>query len=222
MSNTESALAEPLAENPVPATAAQPPSPEFFYAEGEAFLYGTGRPRDEGQAIANFLNASDLGHAGGAFKAALMYFTGAGITRNVDEAVAQAKLCLERGSSVAIAQACQDLVDGSLGTFNAQQLLAKDEEGIVQMVDGIAKRQKYLLLAGAAVGLLVLGGALTWFLARQHQDDLPSLAASELARIVSPAEASQARSEALASIARLKADAAQSQDDGAAPRAKDF
>lgn len=217
MSNIETAAGDS------PAVSAQAPSAEQCYGEGEAFLYGNGRPSDDAQAIANFLNASDLGHAGGAFKAALMYFSGRGITRNLDEAATLAKHCLALGpASPAIAQACQDLLDGSLGSFNAQQFLGKDEQGMVQMADGIAKRQKYLLLAAAAVGLLVVGGAAAWYFHGQQQDALPTLAAAGVATVVSPAEASQARSDALASIARLKADAAPGQDEGAASRAKDF
>lgn len=214
--------APPEAARVIPPT----PAPEDMYLQGMAFLKGVGAARNESMAIARFLDASDLGHAEAAFKAALMYFNGVGITRNVDEAQGLAKRCLELGPSSALIQRyCKELTEGSIGTENVRRLLEQDEETILQSDVQLAQKKKAttLVLAAAALTVLFAGMGAYFYFSTQDRLDLPS--AAGIASVIPPEELAQAKKDSLAAIASLRAEAAgavQASGDAAPTRTTDF
>lgn len=206
--NAISGAVEPVVIKPPPPVA-ETSNAETFFVEGESFLRGSGAQMDESRAIANFLNASDNGHAGGAFKAALMYFTGTGITRNLEEASALARRCLELGAPSAMAErACNDMLTESLGTANALRLLKEREEVLIQSAHEQVKRNKNLVFAGAGVAILAVVSAVAAFLFMQAQNHLDEPPVGGISTVISAEERDHSKKEALASIAKLKADAA--------------
>lgn len=201
---------------PVDPVVIKPPPPvaevsnaDKFFVEGESFLRGSGAQMDESRAIACFLNASDNGHPAGAFKAALMYFTGTGITRNLEEASALARRCLELGAPSAMAErACNDMLTESLGTANALRLLKEREEVLIQAAHDQVKRSRNLAYVGAGVAILAVVSAVAAFLYMQAQNHLDEPPVGGISTVISAEERDHAKKEALASIAKLKADAA--------------
>lgn len=186
------------------------PGPELaasLYAEGNRLL----RADEQSMAIAKFLDASDLRHTMGAFKAALMYFVGAGITRNTAEATRLARLCLELDPPAHVADACREIVSESLGTHNAVGFLREDDADMALAAETRQKRKKLVVAGSGALAVLAVAAVVAGIFWNQKRSELDAPAAAEAAVLFTAAETQEARKEALALIAGLKAAASTAQ-----------
>jgi len=220
-----------IAERPVAAQAAgapparkPAPGPELaasIYAEGNRLL----RADEQSMAIAKFLDAADLRHAMGAFKGALMYFIGAGITRNTGEATRLARVCLELDPPAHVAEACREIVAESLGTHNAVGFLREDDADMARAVEARKSRKKLLVGGSGVLAVLAVAAVVAGIFWNQKRSELDVPPAAGAAALVSPAEAEASRKEGLALIAGLKAAASTAQQaasEGSPVRKNDF
>jgi hypothetical protein len=201
--------------------APRPQLAESVYAEGNRLL----RADDQAMAIAKFLDAADLRHAMGAFKAALMYFTGAGITRNTGEAAKLARLCLELNPPSHVAEACREILSDSLGTQNAVRFLLEDDADLALAAEARQGRKKLLVAGSGVVAVLAVAAVVAVVSWDRKRSELDAPSAAGTAALISATEAEESRKAGLALIAGLKAAATTAQQaapDAAAQRKNDF
>jgi TPR repeat protein len=201
--------------------AAGPKLAESIYAEGNRLL----RADEQSMAIAKFLDAADLRHAMGAFKAALMYFIGAGITRNTGEATRLARLCLELDPPAHVADACREIASESLGTHNAVGFLREDDADMALAVETRQKRKKLLIAGSGVLAVLAVAAVVAGIFWNQKRSELDVPPAAGTVALITQAEAEEARKEGLALIAGLKAAASTAQQaasEGGQVRKNDF
>lgn len=180
MSSEPSKVEEPVA----PAAAPAPLTPEgnaatALYVKAIEYLAA----KDEGMAVASFLDASDLGHPEATIKSALLYYTGIGITRNLQTASEYAQKYLALAPHGRHANTAREIIGASLGAANGKRILytvtaastdATAAEAKTGTGTGAAtpdgRRKAVVIGVGIAVGIILLVAAAVFW--RVHKAGL--------------------------------------------------
>lgn len=179
-----------------------------FFDKAQACLHGRGEAQDDGMAAASFLDASDLGHAEASIMAALLYYTGIGVSRSTSSAAEYARKYLALAPQGTHAGTARDIASEALGTENARRVLygeAAPQLAAREALQGKGKRKLVLLGATAVVGVLAIIGLGVAF----SSGSATSLSDQkiDIASLIPDAERDAAHQQALAIAAGLKSEA---------------
>lgn len=192
----------------------QPPTPPVrsksasgsLFQDGISLLRGDGAPQDFGMAAARMLDASDYGHPAATFYAALMYFCGVGVSRNIQSAREYALKYLQMAPDGPFKASAKEIVDGSLGTKNAEKILFSRPD---QIATSASKRKLSLpLLVG--VGVVILIGIVASFMlirSKVAPSAVQMAADIKIDQLLTKEEIDQANKEALTIAASLQSNA---------------
>jgi hypothetical protein len=182
-----------------------PQRAEALYAEATRHL----QAGEDAKAFGQFWDAADLGHGGGAFKAALMSFVGGKeLGRDTAKAAKFARQCLELDPPTYVKDACKEILSESLGTQNALRLLKEDDASLERAAAARRTRRKLMVAGAGAIAVLAVVATvatISWN-AKRSELDVPPAAGT--AGLISAAEAEASRREGLALLAGIKSAAA--------------
>ena len=157
-------------------------------------------------AAARMLDASDYGHPAATFYAALMYFCGVGVSRNIQSAREYALKYLQMAPDGPFKASAKEIVDGSLGTKNAEKILFSRPD---QIATSASKRKLSLpLLVG--VGVVILIGIVASFMlirSKVAPSAVQMAADIKIDQLLTKEEIDQANKEALTIAASLQSNA---------------
>jgi TPR repeat protein len=140
-----------------------------LYERGMAFIHGSGVEQNYGMAIASFLDGMDMGHADCTIKASLIYYLGAGISRNAETAKQYARQYLKLKPDGEFGMVAGQIVRESLDVSTARSLLL--DQNLVEsapsvVVDPVVRdtsnRSRVILISSGifVVFILVIAGVL--------------------------------------------------------------
>lgn len=186
------------------------------FKAGMAHLKGLGVTKDEGLAAANLLDSSDYDHPFGTLACALLYFTGVGVTRNLENSSMYAHKFCEIASDQAFIKIANDIADGSYGTQNALKLLygldsnnpsdALPNQGFVKLTADIKSKGNLKVYISAGVLIFLIAVTAMWALTPKV-GALPAISGPDPKTIFSSEEISDAKKRAneLAGVFRTEA-----------------
>ena len=195
----------PVSETPAPPVD-RAAAGQAMLNKGMAYLQGVGETADPGMAAASFLDGADLGHPESTLMVALMYYTGTGVTRNLESSRQYATQFQGIATSRAHLTVAQEIISESLGSENARRLLFGEatSAAIVSKAKAAKSGNRGLLLFGAVGVALVIGVAAFGLLSKAPPVASLGETDNDVAALIPAGEQQQAQSQALAIAAKLR------------------
>jgi hypothetical protein len=131
-----------------------------YHSKGMDYLTGVGGEESAGMAVASFLDGADINHRQCTLKAALVYYIGTGVTRNLATAKQYATKYLSIAPAGDDADTAKEILSESLGSENARRLLLGEVQAAAEEVadtKAVGNNRRTIIVAVAAA-IIVIGG----------------------------------------------------------------
>jgi hypothetical protein len=131
-----------------------------YHSKGMDYLTGVGGEENAGMAVASFLDGADINHPQCALKAALAYYIGAGVTRNLATAKQYATKCMSIAPAIDDVATAKEILSESLGSENARRLLLGEVQAAAEEVADTkaAGNNRRTIVVAVATAIIVIGG----------------------------------------------------------------